>query len=234
MKIAYIVPSYLVCGGHRIVFEHCNRLAERGHEVFIISTDLTFPRDWFDFHKGIRHIVASSCPKDLDILVGTYWKTLYSIQELGLQAKQFFYFVQSDERRFFGEPLQQKMVEDTYHSDSHFITIARWLQDMLENEFCKSSVLVENGLNFEHFYPEPVLMKKRLTVLVEGSVETMKKGVFDAMKAIEGLDVDKWLVTTSSKITKLFHCSTQYLLSFSTSYTCNTGTDELILNSGID
>lgn len=200
MKIAYFVDGCNVCGGNRIIFEHCNRLADRGHEIFVIIKHWEYKRDWFVFNKKIRFIRVNESPKDLDILVATFWSTVYDIDSLKVEAKKFFYFVQSDERRFVDEILMKEEVEKTYRSSINIITVARWIQNMLKKEFNKESIFVGNKLNPKDFFvdPDKNLKSDKITVLVEGSCKTTKKGVYDAMDALDGLDVRKWLVTNSS------------------------------------
>ncbi|MGB9613152.1 MAG: hypothetical protein ACPL4K_03130, partial [Candidatus Margulisiibacteriota bacterium] len=36
MKLTWIIPSKIICGGNRVVFEYSNRLLAKGHEVTII------------------------------------------------------------------------------------------------------------------------------------------------------------------------------------------------------
>ncbi|HLM51721.1 MAG TPA: hypothetical protein VK279_14345, partial [Solirubrobacteraceae bacterium] len=46
LRIAYVTEDTGIGGGHRVVFEHLNRLAARGHEPVLFALD--GPPDWFD------------------------------------------------------------------------------------------------------------------------------------------------------------------------------------------
>lgn len=200
MKIGYYIDSYLCCGGNRIIFEHCNRLAEKGHKMIVVCRRPELhEKDWFDFDISINHINPKEYPDDMDILVATYWSTLYDIILERFKAKQIFYFVQSDERRFVKEEVSKHYVNNTYKANVNIITIARWIRNWLLTEFNKKSVIIENKLNKKHFYPDPSIKTDKITVLLEGNLDVEYKGIMDGMQALDDLDVDKWLVTNSSK-----------------------------------
>ena len=52
LRIVYVTEGTGVGGGHRDVFEHLNRLLERGHEVSLYT--LGAPPDWFDLRAPVH------------------------------------------------------------------------------------------------------------------------------------------------------------------------------------
>jgi glycosyltransferase involved in cell wall biosynthesis len=206
MKISYLITDYFTCGGNRVIFEHCNRLVDRGHDVSIIFKSPRYNKEWFKWNQGVKHFNICKAPKDLDIVVATFWSTVFDLERYSIDAKKFFYFVQSDERRFCDEILGKQEVEKTYRADINMITIAQWIKKMLWKEFGKESIVINNHVNHDEFYPDMDVNLNQLKnitlpiVLIEGSIATKKKGVYDSMEAIEGLDCVKWLVTNSPGI----------------------------------
>jgi glycosyltransferase involved in cell wall biosynthesis len=59
MKINYIIPGIELSGGIRVIFEHTNRLKERGHEVNIFSPLIIRPTvyklEWKRIKQYIKH-----------------------------------------------------------------------------------------------------------------------------------------------------------------------------------
>src|SRR2546423_3938759 len=78
LRIAYVTEDTGVGGGHRVAFEHLNRLAARGHECELYSLD--GPPDWFDLRVPVRRfetyedLVAALAGVDA-IKVATWWNT---------------------------------------------------------------------------------------------------------------------------------------------------------------
>ena len=116
MKIVYVLPSNLVCGGHIIVIQHITRLAKRGHEVIICLLNEAIPTtsssfEWFPNFKS--HVVhPQDFPDEVDICVATFWDTVIPV--LKFPAKHKVYFVQSDETRFYDDPILKNQVILSY------------------------------------------------------------------------------------------------------------------------
>ena len=53
LRMIYVTQDSGVGGGHRVVFEHLNRLLDRGHEVELWT--LGSPPDWFDVRVPVRN-----------------------------------------------------------------------------------------------------------------------------------------------------------------------------------
>jgi glycosyltransferase involved in cell wall biosynthesis len=199
-KIGYVISGTAISGGVAVVCEHVNRLMTRGYDVSIISEDNLDRIAWFPNQSAPVIPLENISDDAFDILVATGWTTAYTVQKLDADRK--FYFVQSDERRFYPPAdFRSKRAQKTYTMDFRFITMARWLQNWLKSEFGRDSAYVPNGINEQIIYPDkPVEKKGRvLRVLLEGSINAPYKGMKDAFMAVSGLDCEVWCVSASGR-----------------------------------
>ncbi|MCX6355541.1 MAG: glycosyltransferase family 4 protein [Candidatus Aureabacteria bacterium] len=193
-KIAYIIPAPILCGGVAVVCQHANRLARRGFETCIVSVSSEGSLDWFPGQR-VPMYPLSSIPADIDIGVATWWETAHDLYRLGISRK--FYFVQSDETRFYAEGRYERLfARDSYRFDFECMTEARWIRRWLKDQFGKDAHYVPNGIDREIFHPsEPIEPKgKRARVLIEGPADMPSKGVAEAFRAVRGLDCEVWYV----------------------------------------
>ncbi|NWG34858.1 MAG: glycosyltransferase family 4 protein [Chloroflexi bacterium] len=200
LKIAYVIPGTAISGGVAVVCEHANRLIQRGRDVSIISEDNLDRISWFP-HQSVPVIPISQITEGAyDILVATGWTTAYTVQTL--EADRKFYFVQSDESRFYpAGDFRAKRARKTYAMDFEFITMAGWIRTWLKNEYGKDAPVVPNGINDRLLFPDEPLEKKgsRVRVLLEGAINMPYKGMRDAFAAVRDLDCEVWCVSSSGK-----------------------------------
>lgn len=165
MKIVYYLPGLGPCGGVRIVVEHCNRLAARGHDVSIITMSRGWP-DWIDIQVPILNPnQRAAC----DIVVATGHQTVRPA--MWVNAKQRYYFVQMMEHRFYPENSRgwHTALESfrlARYEEFGVITIANWLKKEMLTRFDLPSVILPNGVNRNDFHPN--LGRRERAILVEG------------------------------------------------------------------
>lgn len=165
MKIFYYLPGLGPCGGVRIVVEHCNRLAERGHDVSIITMSRGWP-DWIDIKVPILNPnQRTKC----DVVVATGHQTVRAA--MWVPADRYYYFVQMMEHRFYPENScgWNKAIESyklAMAEEFKVITIANWLSREMTARFGIDSTILPNGVNMDDFYPEPG--QRAEAILVEG------------------------------------------------------------------
>ncbi len=198
-KIAYLIADATICGGIGVVCQHANRLARRGLEACIVSTVGDEEINWFP-NQQVPVYPLSRIPSDLDIVVATWWETTHALYKLDIPRK--FYFVQSDESRFYDKDRYERLfAHDSYWSDYEFITEARWIKSWLKEEFGQESHYVPNGVDLEIFHRvepiEPRVGKPR--ILIEGPADMPSKGVADAFSTVSGLDCEVWYVNYRGK-----------------------------------
>ena len=198
-KIVFVLPGLWISGGIAVVLNHANLLKKRGYDVCIITQDLSTKAPWFE-HQEVPIFPMSKIGEllrtGIDILVATGWNSAPTVDLL--PARRKFYFVQSDERRFYTDTGLQAWVGETYRMDFEYITMARFLQEWLKQEFGHETSYVPNGLDTERFKPVEPLAKKteRVRVLIEGPINIPFKGVAEAYEALRGLDCEIWIVSS--------------------------------------
>ena len=196
MRIVFVLPGLKPGGGVRVVFEHANRLQQRGHQVSIASLDGDSVQRWFPLTVPIisrGELLRQAA--DIDVVIATGWQTASVC--LSLPARARVYYVQMFESLFYQDCRMQRDAYATYQWPfDGFVTISQWLQRMLAEEFGQASVIVPNGVNRAMFYPEPRFPRRgRVRVLIEGSLNHYK-GVAEAFAALDGLPVEVWALST--------------------------------------
>ena len=111
IKICYLIWNTRKCGGNKIIFEHCNRLALRGHQVEIFSFRGSLV-DWFPVKTKINSFMALGWLKGWDVTVATFWPTAYLA--VLVPARKKFYFVQNWELNFYRSPVLSFLVRLTF------------------------------------------------------------------------------------------------------------------------
>lgn len=206
LSIVYLVPSYIVCGGHRVVFEHADSLAGHGHRVAVLQTAASSVDPlWFPFRSEVLFGDLGRFKEwhNIDIAVATYHMTFRHLLRLPKSVAKY-YLIQSDERRFYDRISRDYVeCEETYRVPGvESITIAKWLKTMLRKEFGKSTFYVPNRVNPEHFFVDRSsdYSSDKPVVLLEGDAAEPKKGIRQAFEVIEDLECAKWLLTNAHEL----------------------------------
>jgi glycosyltransferase involved in cell wall biosynthesis len=182
-------------GGARIIYEHANRLIDRGHEVeFCSMADYNY--SWFPLKAKINKNPVDN----YDAVFATYFETYYPMVK-GFKNSRKFYLVQMKESFFMRQEEMKKKADRTHNPDDGVqrISIANHLVRWLKSEFGVESLYLPNGLDLEFFKPTPApeLNKTKFTILLEGGFASQVKGIGDALNAIHklrraGHDFEVW------------------------------------------
>lgn len=203
-KIAFILEGLGISGGLIVILKHANYLMSIGHDVLLINTGSNGSLAWFKNNQApVVHIKTKNdyLFNNIDILFATFWTTCAYLDHI--EAKRKLYFVQSDERLFYDALSVKEKVHNTYLLPIEFVTISNWITEMLGREFSKSATTIPNGIDASVFYPrEPLETKNRLRVLIEGPIDVPFKGMMEAYAAIESLDCEIWIVSSSGSPAK--------------------------------
>ena len=205
-KLAYVVPGLGIGGGIAVALEHCNRLKKRGYDVIIVTLDEHVTQvNWFP-NNIVEIYPLSKIPQNIDILVATEWRTVFVIDKLKSDRK--FYFVQSDESRFYDDNYTKQKVLSTYKYNFEYITEAKWIQKWLKENFGHSATYVPNALNPNNFFKTTPLEPKsdKIRILLEGPIDIKFKGMEDAFKAISDLNCEVWCISSSGKPKNGWRC----------------------------
>ena len=213
MKIGFLLCSPDISGGTNVILEHGAGLQERGHEVSIITDRTVTPGEYAWHPRGAQLSWTSSRAartRRYDCLVATWWESPYLLHLF--DARQYVYFVQSIESRFFtqDEPANLDLrdhsigatrCEHSYYFSLPMITEATWIKNYLEENCNQRPYLVRNGIRKE-LYSNNGTVEERpevgLRVLVEGPVDVFHKNVPRTIELCRKAGVaEVWLLTSS-------------------------------------
>jgi len=202
-KIAFLLAGLGISGGVAVVLKHVSLLMEEGHDAFVIDLGGHGDIAWFG-NPAIRVYQMEEMARcrldNIDLLFATFWTTVEWLEKI--PARRKLYLVQSDERLFYEADALKAQVADTYRRSYEYIAIARWLIDLLRNEFGQLATYVPNGLDSGLFYPDEPLVAKnsqRPRVLIEGPISVPFKGMADAYAAVSTLDCELWIVSSDGR-----------------------------------
>jgi GT2 family glycosyltransferase len=177
LRVVYVTEDTGVGGGHRDIFEHLNRLAERGHEVALYT--LGPEPEWFDLRVPVRtfeeygELVDELA--DLDaIKVATWWNTAAPVWRASVLRGVPVYFVQDIETSYYpdDEPTRNAVL-DSYRPEFRYMTISGWNRERL-GELGLDAELIPPGIDLETFRVRPDVERRDGTVLALGRSNPLK------------------------------------------------------------
>lgn len=190
MRINFVLPEATRAGGVRVVAIYAERLAQRGHQVTVVSMPrrlnwnrrlrrglkgqgfspiLRLDGNYFDGLDNVDHriieqprpIVDADLP-DADVTIATWWKTAYWVDELSPCKGAKAYFIQHDERHVHGT---DEGVIPTWKLPLHKILVAQWLDPVLrEHGVVDPLDVIPNAVDAEQFCAPPRGKQARPTV----------------------------------------------------------------------
>jgi glycosyltransferase involved in cell wall biosynthesis len=150
----YVTEDCGVGGGHRVVFEHLNGLAARGHHCELYSLDEG--PDWFDLEVPVRSfeeyddMVAALADVDA-IKVATWWNTAAPVWGASVRRGVPVYFVQDIETSYYPEhPHVQAAVLGSYREEFRYLTTSSWVADGLR-ELGLAPTPIAPGIDLDTF-----------------------------------------------------------------------------------
>lgn len=206
MRIQFVVNTTGLTGGIRVVYEHANRLQDRGHAVTIVhALDLETGRGlgrgartlakqfkfalrpevaWFDVRVPIRRVrrLESRWMQDADAVIATANETAAWVAGLEPRCGTKFYFIQHDEV-WTRDPAA---VRATWALPLHRIVIATWLRELGDRLGAPAIATVTNGVNVDQFHGEPHPSHSPPRILLMVHPQSWK-GTADALAALESL-----------------------------------------------
>jgi len=209
-SICYIIPTTNITGGVAVVCEHLNHLQKIGFKCLIASYDNKTDLSWFP-KQSVKVIPLKHNEKTIEkyhTVVATGWITAYEL--LLLNVKRKMYLVQSDETKFYpkGSYLKTR-VRRTYKFPFECLTVAKWLQKFLKDNFNKQSLYIPNGINTDIFHPITPLSpkpKNKKRILLEGAINIPFKGMKEAFEVVKDIDCEVWCVSSDGKPEPSWHC----------------------------
>ncbi|HEV2974890.1 MAG TPA: glycosyltransferase [Solirubrobacteraceae bacterium] len=177
LRVVYVTEGTGVGGGHRDVFEHLNRLAERGHEVALYT--LGEQPDWFDLRVPVHcyefyeELVEDLAELDA-IKVATWWNTAMPVWRASVVRGIPVYFVQDIETSYYPDDESVRhAVIDSYRPEFRYMTISGWNRERLR-ELGLDAELIPPGIDLDTFRPLPDVERRPATVLALGRSNPLK------------------------------------------------------------
>ncbi len=177
LRVVYVTEGTGVGGGHRDIFEHLNRLAERGHEVALYT--LGEQPDWFDLRVPVHSFeFYDELVEELALLdaikVATWWNTAMPVWYASVLRGIPVYFVQDIETSYYpdDEPVRHAVL-DSYRPEFRFMTISGWNRERLQ-ELGLEAQLIPPGIDLDTFGPRPEVERRKDMVLALGRTNPLK------------------------------------------------------------
>jgi len=180
MRITFVLPYAGLSGGIRVAAIYAERLKQRGHDVFVVSTidkpnrrqrlaQILRGEGWLKpVRRGASHFDAIDVPHlvvklgcnvteadvpDADVVIATWWETAEWISGWSSAKGAKAYFIQHHEV-FDYLPIER--VKATYTLPFYKIVISRWLADLMQTEYGDADTsLIFNSVDTQQFYAPP-------------------------------------------------------------------------------
>jgi L-malate glycosyltransferase len=158
-KITYLIWNTKPSGGIKIIFEHIHRLNLRGHPVQAITIFGRYP-DWYQEKIPFNKLTFGSFFETHDILVTTFWPTVYIA--LLLRATKRYSFIQGWEEDFYTNAFI-KMAANFSLRFNKKIVVSDYLEQKINTYLHKKEMLYkikETGIDKSIFFPKNNKIKK--------------------------------------------------------------------------
>lgn len=167
MKINVILTEIRNCGGTRILFQYCDYLVRKGHNV-VVYYPLTgyytglrrilWPKaviknirlrnkklDWFvpDFQIIPVFNVSNSTVRRADVTIATYWVSSFWLDKLSPSKGKKVYFIQGLEK-IYRRGIEKKVVGTYHFKFDSFITVSSELREKLLLDGCDARVVLNS------------------------------------------------------------------------------------------
>jgi GT2 family glycosyltransferase len=156
LRVIYVTEDTGVGGGHRDIFEHLNRLAQRGHDVRLFT--LGDRPQWFPVEAAVHtfedydELTAALAAEDA-IKVATWWNTGAPVWYGSILRGIPVFFVQDIETSYYPDDERTRhAVLAGYRQEFRYMTISGWNADRLR-ELGLESTLVPPGIDLATFRP---------------------------------------------------------------------------------
>ena len=160
-------------GGNLVLLELANRLAGRGHDVWMLFPHADSPwwkprrflrakardarlRPWIDWFE--LRVPVVRCPRledrfvpDADATLVSHWRDVPSVAALADAKGRKLYYVQAYEPDFLDDPEEKAAADATYRLPLEHVVPSSWLGRLLRDRFGRPSTKIGYGLDFARF-----------------------------------------------------------------------------------
>jgi len=223
IRIVIAMFTTVRVGGHRTVFEYCNGLRQRGHDVTVVALSPIERHRWFPLQAkmvssrlGGLELMYNYATRNSDLL--PRWDEVYELSKLipdcdvavatySLTATAVWrsdhclaraYFVQHFEPYFFEQRYLSRWALETYSLPLKKVVNSEWLSKKVGEATNQSPTVINPGINHSVFKPRNSFRTTRRKRLVALARPEPWKGFADllgALRIIETKRSDFELVT---------------------------------------
>lgn len=206
LRIQIVLPFRGITGGNLVLVELANRLAARGHDVWMLFEHVDVPPwkprgftrvklrdwklkswiDWFELRVPVVrcHQLEDRHVPDADVILASHWLHIPKIAALSASKGQKFYYIQTYEAAF-NNGLEAETVDATYRLPFRHIVVASWIGQLLWEKFAQPSVKVNPAIDYTNL-PVPIGREFRNPPRCLMQHHTPpEKGVADGVRAFE-------------------------------------------------
>ena len=202
-----------ISGGNLVVQKHMDILQEDGNIVYgVESMNYHNNDEWFELNKKAdkKHDylrINSSVKKEkinlhmqLDKYVATFWSSVDMVNKYPFTKKdgKKLYLVQNMEADFYpGKDNIRRQVFATYFNHRvKPITISRWCQKWLKEDFGRNAKYAKNGIDLENFiFKKRDFKNRKIKILIEGDSASEYKRVDESFRIANKLDRNKFEIS---------------------------------------
>ena len=191
MHIVYIMAWTKTCGGSKIILEYANRLAERGHEITIVTYDAK--PDWFSLDERVRfnqvaegELLEDNIP-DCDLVIATSWKCI----SIGLKCNKapVIFFEQGGSHIFDVDNLSEEKkqaVACRIQVVPFIYTVSKYAQEKIKEIYKRDSEVMYNAIDENIFFVGESQEKEKneIDITIIGSEEFKFKNIDAILEAI--------------------------------------------------
>jgi glycosyltransferase involved in cell wall biosynthesis len=178
LRDVYVTQDTSIAGGQRVVFEHLNGLAARGHDAQLWTLGPSRP-DWFELRCPVRsfvdydELVEALAPLPA-IKVATWWETAAPVWRASVLTGLPVYLVQDIETSYYPHhPERRHEVLNTYRPEFRFLTTSTWNHAHLR-ELGLDATVISPGADLGTFRPVPDTARRDDMLLALGRTNPLK------------------------------------------------------------
>lgn len=194
----FVLPSTNVSGGIMVAIKHGLILKKHGYDVTMINLNLETKNDSKVF-EGDEYLYVVPENRTLfsarvDVMTATMWLTLDFVRNYANCINKK-YLVQNMERGFY-LPGRFERINSTATYNRRlgidYITISRWCERWLKEEFGNTVKYAPNGIDLSIFEVKKRKFDGKIKILIEGNCKDHYKNVDESFRIVEKLDKDKY------------------------------------------
>ena len=196
-NIGIAFSKQAMSGGIMVALRHACMLQDAGYDVSLLTYyDDCEPYEFLNHTFPVLLLKNDQLKLHMDKAVATLWTTVKMLEDVQCIQKRV-YLVQNFETDFydFDNPLKTR-ANQSYMPKSkfEFITISKWCQKWLKEDFGQESYWIANGIDRSQFKPVQRDWSGKIRILVEGDCEAAHKNVDESFKVTNELDPSKYEV----------------------------------------